>query len=144
MRLTVRAAAPADADAVAHLLATLTGEPVTPAQAAERLAAVGATGMDAVFLAERDGQPVGLAALHWAPQLHRPALGARVLALVVAEEARGGGIGAALLDHCEAHVRAQGCGFMEITSDRARTDTHRFYVRQGYDATSLRFRKTLG
>lgn len=122
----------------------LTGEPFSTAQAAERLAAVTATGVDAVFLAEHEGRIVGLAALHWAPQLHRPALGARVLALVVADGLRGGGIGAALLDHCEAHARAQGCGFMEITSDRVRTDTHRFYARQGYEATSLRFRKKLG
>lgn len=143
MNLTVRAAAPADAETVAHLLATLTGEPVTPAQAAERLAALGATGTDAVFLAERGGRPVGLAALHWGPQLHRPAPGARVLALVVAEEARGGGIGAALLDHCEAHARAQGCGFMEITSRHEHTGAHRFYARRGYDASALRFRKAL-
>jgi len=141
--VTIRSAGAPDAAHVAALLTQLVGTDVSADAAAARLAALSATGHDGVFLAERNGTPLGLVALHWGPQIHRTPLTARIVSLVVTEAARGQGVGAMLLDHCETIARAQGCGVMELTSDAGRTDAHRFYRRHGYDGSSIRFRKQL-
>ena len=66
-----------------------------------------------------------------------------VTALVVAEAARGQGIGRALMAAAETWAVERGCVLLEVTSNRRRVDAHAFYERLGYEATSFRFAKAL-
>jgi GNAT superfamily N-acetyltransferase len=55
----------------------------------------------------------------------------------VAKARRGSGIGEALMRHAIALARAEGCGLVQLTTDRRRGDAHRFYERLGFVASHL-------
>lgn len=69
---------------------------------------------------------------------------AQVESVRVAGSRRGGGIGAAMMADAEARARAAGCGLLQLTMNRARTDSHRFYERQGFTGSHVGFKKVLG
>ena len=137
----IRPAIAADSPALAHLIAQLGHEP-TPAEVAERLAAMLAEGTT-VLVADIDGVAVGCLATSIMRTLHRPALVGRVSLLVVDEPLRGRGIGAALIRAAEQVLAAQGCYMVEITSNFSWVDAHRFYERLGYEKTSFRLMRML-
>lgn len=140
----VRRGTPADAAAIAPLLAAL-GYPAEPADVTARLAKLLGSPRDAVLVVEGEGGAVlGVLALHWGAMLHLPAPIARIGSLVVAEAARGRGVGALLLREAAALARAEGCADLELTSGRQRHGAHAFYAAQGFDPTALRFRRALG
>ncbi|NBN63793.1 GNAT family N-acetyltransferase [Pannonibacter tanglangensis] len=56
---------------------------------------------------------------------------------------RSQGIGAQMMAHAEARARAAGCCLIQLTSNSARVDAHRFYVRLGFEASHVGFRKML-
>ncbi|MFL6858419.1 MAG: GNAT family N-acetyltransferase [Allosphingosinicella sp.] len=140
-RLEVREAAPRDADAISALLGAL-GFPTPAADVKRRLAALRKSGEPPLVADE--GGAIGLLAWHVTPVLHRPAPVGRVTLMVVAEKARGRGVGAALLAEAEAQLSAAGCGLVEVTSNIELGGAHAFYRAQGYERTSYRFAKTLG
>ncbi len=98
---------------------------------------------EVVLVAVRAGALLGVVTAHVTPVLHRPEPVGRLTALVVAEAARRRGVGRALVEAAEELVAARGCGLIEVTSNRRLVDAHAFYERLGYEATSLRFKKTL-
>jgi GNAT superfamily N-acetyltransferase len=53
----------------------------------------------------------------------------------VAASTRGTGVGTALLAWCIAWARDQGCGVVQLTTDRRRPDARRFYEAAGFVAT---------
>lgn len=55
----------------------------------------------------------------------------------VAAGMRGRGIGEALVREAIARARAHGCAIVQLTTDRSRTDAHRFYERLGFKATHV-------
>ena len=140
-RIDIRDARSADVPALAALVGEL-GYPTPEATMAVRLDAMIDAG-ETVLVAERDGDIVGLLTVHVTPVLHRPTAVGRLTALVVAGRARGGGVGRSLVAAAEQLLAARGCGLVEVTSNRRRTDAHAFYQRLGYDVTSLRFKKDL-
>lgn len=76
-------------------------------------------------LAERD-EPVG-----------------RLIALVVAADVQGRGVGRALVAHVEERARAEGCVQLDLSSSDRREDAHAFYRRLGFADVSRRFVKEL-
>jgi len=120
------------------------GYPVSIPFVAEQIRKLGATGADPILLAETDGTVVGLLASHrcWMLQYARPVI--RITALVVGRNARRRGVGRLLMEHAERMAVAEGCEFVELTSAADRTDAHAFYRSIGYEANSLRFRKSPG
>lgn len=68
---------------------------------------------------------------------------ALVEAVRVATDLRSQGIGALLMAECEARARAAGATMIQLTTDRSRTDAHRFYERLGYQASHLGMKKPL-
>jgi ribosomal protein S18 acetylase RimI-like enzyme len=134
-KLRVRSARPGDSEAIAKLIVSL-GYEVTAAEVKSRLAKAPA------IVAEKDGI-VGVLTMAITAVLHRPKPVGRISMMVVAEEARGGGIGAALVAEAEKRLAAKGCGMVEVTSNVKRLRAHAFYEKLGYERTSYRFAKTL-
>lgn len=60
--------------------------------------------------------------------------GWNVIALAVAPDAQGRGIGRALLSACEAKAKARGGTFVRLNSSLKRTGAHRFYEQVGYES----------
>ncbi len=89
-----------------------------------------------LLVAEQDGQIVGTFQLSFLPGLaRRGALRAQIEAVRVAQSQRGSGVGAAMMRWAIDEAGRRGCALVQLTSDKARTDAHRFYARLGFVAT---------
>ena len=85
---------------------------------------------------DRDGVVVGTMQLTLIPGLSRSAITRiQIEAVRVAEAARGDGLGAAMLAWAHEHGRRHGAALAQLTTDKDRSDAHRFYARLGYQAT---------
>lgn len=118
-----------DVDGIARLCAQL-GYPTTGAAIQARLEALDEE--HAVYVA-RDAAGVQgwihvamMRALEYAPC-------AEILGLVVDEQARSRGIGAALVARCETWARERGLAEMRVRSRDSRGRAHAFYRREGYE-----------
>lgn len=138
--MNIRRLTAEDVPSAVPLMAEL-GYPTDSASLAKRFAAVSAISGDAVLVADESGKLVGLIAVHSFEMLHRPGRLGRITALVVAEAARGRGIGRQLLSAAEDHLRALGCIKLEVTSAEHRADAHAFYGSHGYSEQRVRFMK---
>ena len=136
----IREAEPGDMAAIAALVREL-GYDVTDADIGARLAAFGKAGHH-VLVADR-GDVIGVLTTGLMTVLHRPRPVGRISMMVVAEQVRGQGVGAALVAEAEARLRSAGCGMIEVTSNVRRQRAHAFYERLGYERTSHRFAKQL-
>lgn len=134
--LSVRSAAAGDSPALERLIGQL-GYQVTAAEVAARLAAMEQQG-GLVLVAELGGEVVGCLSTSVMIVLHRPAPVGRISMMVVDAAVRGRGIGARLVHAAEHALVAAGCQLVEVTSNLARTEAHRFYERLGYERTSVR------
>lgn len=141
MSLTVRAAEPRDAEAIAALLGQL-GYPVDTAAIVPRLERLGIVG-DTVAVAELDGTVVGLAHLQVSPALEHDRPAAKVGALVVDDSSRRRGVGKALVAAMEEEARSRGCGLFYLTTSEGRGDAHAFYEQMGLQQTGRRYGTTL-
>lgn len=139
-KLVIRDVRPKDVDALVGLIDAL-GYEVDAAQVRSRMALLKKAGQH-VLVADRGG-PIGLLTTSIMHVLHRPRSVGRISMLVVAEHARSGGVGAALVAEAEARLKADGCGLIEVTSNAKRLRAHAFYERLGYERTSQRFAKQL-
>ena len=89
-----------------------------------------------LLVADRDGQVVGTMQLSFLPGLaRRGALRAQVEAVRVADEVRGSGLGKAMMSWAIDEARRRGCALVQLTSDKRRTEAHRFYQRLGFAAS---------
>ncbi len=61
----------------------------------------------------------------------------------VAAGLRGQGIGAALMRDAEDQARAAGCGLLQLTTNKARPDAHRFYERLGFTPSHIGYKRDL-
>jgi GNAT superfamily N-acetyltransferase len=108
------------------------------------LAEVQADGRQSLLVAGDGGVVVGTAALIIVPNLsHAGRPYAVVEDVVVDDSRRGRGAGEALMRRVIELAREAGCYKLVLTSDRRRTDAHRFYQRLGFTASHLGFRMDL-
>ncbi len=129
-----RAATQSDAETVARLLDAFNREYHAPTPGPDvlttRLQNLLARSDVIAFLA---GDPaVALALLTMRPNVWYDGPVGIVDELYVAPEARGRGLGSALLAAVESLTRERGGRLIEIAVDGADTDAHRFYERRGY------------
>ncbi|WP_313886291.1 GNAT family N-acetyltransferase [Amycolatopsis viridis] len=97
-----------------------------------------------LVVAEQDGDVVGTLQLTIIPGLsRRGATRALVEAVRVRSVRRGGGLGATLLTWAVDEARRRGCALVQLTSDAARVDAHRFYERLGFQASHVGFKMML-
>ena len=89
-----------------------------------------------------DGEPVAVAGFRFTENL---AWGRHLYVddLVALPEARSRGYGSALLEWLAEFGRKQGAGQLHLDSGNHRTDAHRFYRREGLEASSLHFHRLL-
>jgi GNAT superfamily N-acetyltransferase len=87
-------------------------------------------------VAETDGRVVATLQLSFIPGLsRRGALRAQIEAVRVAPAERSQGLGQALFTWAIAEARRRGCTLVQLTTDKSRTDAHRFYERLGFVAS---------
>jgi GNAT superfamily N-acetyltransferase len=137
----VREARPGDAPRIVQLIDQL-GHPIDDKQVRRNLTLLKKLG-ETPLVATLDTDVVGLIGLHRMVTIHRDAPVGRIPVLVVAEEARGHGLGRLLVDAAEQWCRKQGCKLIEVTSNDRRAEAHAFYRHLGYERTSIRFFKKL-
>lgn len=130
--MRIRLAGNGDAAAVNELLHEL-GYPQDGVETtAARIRAWGADPSGAVYVADADGDLLGLVAVHICPFFERTGSWGRIVALVVSGQARGQGIGGQLVAAAESFATSRGCVRMEVTSADRRQDAHEFYRRREY------------
>ena len=140
--VVIREPRASDAAAIASLLVEL-GHPARPEEIPERLNELALDGkVSAAWVAELEGQAVGLATTRKFPAIHQSAPVAWLTVLVVAERVRGRGIGQQLVRLAEDWAQKQGASKLALTSALHRVEAHEFYKRLGYDHTGVRLAKT--
>lgn len=95
-------------------------------------------------IAEQEGEIVGTLQLTFIPGLsHKGMTRALIEAVRVSSAARGGGIGSRLIEWAVEEARTRGCGMVQLTTNAARTDAHRFYAKLGFEPTHVGFKRML-
>lgn len=145
--IQIRDAFPEDWPPVAELLRQL-GRPLAlGTDQDEELRGVYVAFLDrrdaAALVAEQDGRIVGFCDLLFVPRLNFIGPQAWIPDLVVAEDDRGRGVGAALLARAERVSRDRGCWSIFLSSANWRTRSHAFYRRAGWDQSGQYFSKSL-
>ena len=97
-----------------------------------------------LFVAERDGEVVGTFEIMFNRTLTgRGGLSMVIEAVQTRVDMRGQGIGAAMIDHAVDEARRRGCRLVQLTSNMARQDAHRFYERLGFARSHYGFKLKL-
>ncbi len=68
---------------------------------------------------------------------------AQIEGVRVASQMRSKGVGAALIADAEARARAAGATLLQLTMNRTRVDSHRFYKANGFTPSHVGFKKPL-
>lgn len=148
----IRDATAADVPRVIELLQQMT---IAPEPARERdphdpayvraLADLQADARQRVLVVEDHGRVIATATLMVLPNLShggRPV--AQLESVVVDERERGHGVGERLVRFCVDEARRVGCFRLQLTSNAARVDAHRFYQRLGFADSHVGFKLLLG
>ena len=140
---TFRRAAAADLPALVALLADdelgrareEPGPPLDPRYAAA-FEAIDANPHQLLLVAEAAGEVVGCLTLTFVPGLGRLGMWrGQIEAVRVTRHRRGRGIGREMLVWAVEECRRRGCGLVQLTTDKARPDAHRFYAALGFVAS---------
>lgn len=94
-------------------------------------------------LALLGGEVVGIISLHLQFHLHHANWIGEIQELVVTPRARGLSVGSQLLSWAEETARDAGAEMTELSTSTKRLDAHRFYQREGYAPSHIRFTKAL-
>lgn len=140
--MEIRLAIPADLPALCTLLDQLFAQEAefTPNRAAQQrglAAIINNPALGELLVAVADGRIVAMVNLLYTMST---ALGERVALLedmVVDAEARGEGLGSALLEQAIAHAREVGCRRITLLTDADNLAAQRFYSRQGFTRSPM-------
>ncbi|HEX5478855.1 MAG TPA: GNAT family N-acetyltransferase [Dehalococcoidia bacterium] len=142
--VTVRVAHERDLAALLGLYALLSDETRTTAPSEAERRALGdvlADRRQRLFVAERAGAVVGSVTLIVVTNLTHDGRPYGIIEnVVVREDARRGGIGAALMREAIAAAREAGCYKVALTSNMRRAEAHAFYERLRFVTTQRAFR----
>ena len=87
---------------------------------------------------------VGTLQISYMPGLsHQGAWRGEIESVRIASSARGSGLGRLMIQWAVEQCRQRQCRIVQLTSDMARTDAHRFYEQLGFTASHKGFKLTL-
>jgi len=149
--LTFRSARPGDLPALIALLANdVLGErredasvPPNP-RYVDALQAILADPNQLLLVATLDDEVIGTLQLSFIPGLAR--LGAwrgQIEAVRIAETQRGSGVGQQMFEWAIDQCKARGCHLVQLTTDKTRSDAHRFYDRLGFTDSHIGYKLML-
>ena len=138
--LTYRSATPADLPFIIGLIVEDsvidTGDSIEDAMHSDYTGALAAIDRDPnqeMLVVEENGAPIGCFQLTYLPGLIRRGQWRGMIEVVhVAENHRNRGIGSEMMRWAIERCRERGCGMVQLTSNKKRTDAHRFYERLGF------------
>ncbi|HST82595.1 MAG TPA: GNAT family N-acetyltransferase [Kineosporiaceae bacterium] len=148
-QIEIRAAVERELPAIVALLAddVLGAGRETPDDLAPYLAAFARLNADPnqlLAVAVRADAVVGTLQLSIVPGLSRRGRTRSIIEAVrVHRDERGSGLGTTMIEWAIAESVRRGCALVQLTSDRTRTDAHRFYERLGFTATHVGFKLEL-
>ncbi|MGW2049311.1 N-acetyltransferase family protein [Streptomyces sp. NPDC001858] len=97
-----------------------------------------------LVVAVREGRVVGTLQLTIVPGLSRRGSTRSIIEGVrVHADERGSGLGTRFIEWAIDESRRENCQLVQLTSDNARTDAHRFYERLGFVASHVGFKLQL-
>ncbi|MDT0389219.1 MULTISPECIES: GNAT family N-acetyltransferase [Streptomyces] len=97
-----------------------------------------------LVVAVRAGRVVGTLQLTFIPGLsRRGATRSLIEGVRIHADERGSGLGSQLIEWAIGESRAEGCQLVQLTTDKSRTDAHRFYERLGFTASHTGFKLQL-
>ncbi len=146
LQLTFRTATTADVDV---LVALLTGGTLSPEAEGPRthegytlaLQELSRTGAGEVVVAVSDGEVVAMAQLVYLRHFqHRGGLCAEIESVHVRRDVRSQGIGTALLAEVLRRAKDRGAYRVQLTSNRQRTEAHRFYERLEFQPSHVGYK----
>ncbi|QEC43567.1 GNAT family N-acetyltransferase [Pseudobacter ginsenosidimutans] len=146
--LIFRKAATADLDAIIALLADdILGASRENAEKQVYIDAFHAIDTDPnqfLAVAEENGRITGTLQLTFIPGLSRSGMKrGQIEAMRIASDRRGEGLGEAMFEWAIEKCRKEGCGLVQLTTDRKRPDAHRFYERLGFEASHIGYKLQL-
>lgn len=99
----------------------------------EAFAAIQRDDNQVLAVAERDGVVIGCLQITFIPGISRKGMWrGNIESVRVAKDLRGNGIGRAFFDWAIARCRERGCGLVQLTMDKRRSDASRFYQSLGF------------
>ena len=111
---------------------------------AEAFRRVSASEANHLFVAEQGVRIVGTYQLTVLPGIaERGRTRGKIESVHVEPTLRGSGIGAEMMRHAIATAREKGIGLVELSSNKSRTDAHRFYERLGFAKSHEGFKMAL-
>ena len=131
--LVIREGTPADGEVITQLIAELAdsiGETASPT--AEYVYTFLSFPGSHIFLAEEDGQVFGMLSFSIRPNLYHAESCCLVDELVVAEKARGKGVGKALVQRLVLHAKEAGCAEASLSVMPGNTRAREFYRSLGF------------
>ena len=95
-------------------------------------------------IVEDGGEIVGCLQLSFIPGLSRVGMWrGQIESVRIASSYRGSGLGKKMFEWAIEQCRAKGCGLVQLTSDKTRTDAIRFYEQLGFVASHEGFKLSL-
>lgn len=95
------------------------------------------------LVCEYDNDVIGVLNLRFEKQLHHSECIAEIMEFVIKSSSRKRGIGKEMLEKACQIAKSFGCVQIEAASNQLRTDTHRFYLREGMHNFHFKFSKSL-
>jgi GNAT superfamily N-acetyltransferase len=97
-----------------------------------------------LIVADEDGEVVGTCQLTFTPSLSRGGTDRMTIEAVrVRTDRRGRGVGRAMMLWSLGRARERGCRLAQLTTDKRRTDAHRFYSALGFEPSHEGFKMAL-
>ncbi len=91
------------------------------------------------LVAEREKTVVGFISIYIQPQLHHCAKVAEIMELFVEKNFRNQNIGSALIHKAKNIAQKNKCDVIEVATNVKRKETHRFYEKESFGRTHLKF-----
>ncbi|MFQ0814143.1 GNAT family acetyltransferase [Brucella anthropi] len=96
-------------------------------------AAINADPNQLLAVVEQDGGIIGCMQISFIPGLSRMGMWrGQIESVRIASHVRGGGIGRQMIEWAIEKCRDRGCGLVQLTTDKSRTDALRFYRSLGF------------